>query len=470
MQAQAVAPLKLQGPCTVAQLFTLTEDQTLASFDARQLPEHLVIAIANALLAHVSQPELERAVNQVRSRLLSLERVTQGPTLGDDDEDYEPDYAPNEDREQILNRADALPLEDSSHVEELALGPFTLPPPPAISQEEAREIARTTLDRVFGMAIAADDSSSIKRRLTGMNRLAGSNYDRDAWIVLVTRLATRGSAGLTIEEEGSSSVSRDIVKPDKHPTDLSDTIRENLWKYIMDDFRLRMPIAIAWLNEEWFNDKMQQKAYESRQKEDEKQRPPKQYYESWTQRILDSVLPFIDAKDKLLIRFLSEIPAVSEQVLERVKSLARDPERVDLAVKALQYVLVLPQCLQSASLTYLARYLIIFKPPARDLCIDALEDLWRNCKFTPTERRNLVHGHVADKYQDDDARAPTAKLLTRWRPHVLPASAPKQVPNASGPEMNDPRSPPPPASDSSGVRKVEDMKSPTTKQPVAAAG
>lgn len=338
VQSSAIAPPKLHGPCTVAQLFTLTPDQTLASFDARQLPEHLVIAIANALLGHVTQPELEQAVNQVRARLLSVEKASNGPVLGDDDEDYEPAYAPNEDREQLLNRADALPPNDAYQAEDLALGTFTLPQPPPISRDEAGEVARTTVDRVFGMVTTADEPSPAKRRRTGMNRLAGSNHDRDAWITLIARIATRGSSSSLNHEEAESNGGKDLVKAGKPLTDLSDTIRENLWKYIMDDFRARMSIAIAWLNEEWFNDAMQRKAYESRGKENERQPSPKQHYDLWTLRILDSILPYIDAKDKLLIRFLSEIPTVSKQVLERVKSLARDPERVDLAVKALQYV------------------------------------------------------------------------------------------------------------------------------------
>ena len=52
---------------------------------------------------------------------------------------------------------------------------------------------------------------------------------------------------------------------------------------------------------------------------------------------MDFIIPYLDAKDKLLIRFLSEIPAVDEPILERVKGLARDPERVVLAVSAIQY-------------------------------------------------------------------------------------------------------------------------------------
>ena len=50
------------------------------------------------------------------------------------------------------------------------------------------------------------------------------------------------------------------------------------------------------------------------------------------------------------------------------------------------------------------------------MCIDALEDLWRNC----TSASNLtVHTERVLTSVDDDARIPTKKLLAKWRPQVL---------------------------------------------------
>lgn len=40
----------------------------------------------------------------------------------------------------------------------------------------------------------------------------------------------------------------------------------------------------------------------------------------------------------------------------------------------------------------------MFKPPVRELGLDALEDMWRNYS---------------------DAKNAAAKVLTKWRPHVL---------------------------------------------------
>ena len=58
---------------------------------------------------------------------------------------------------------------------------------------------------------------------------------------------------------------------------------------------------------------------------------------------------------------------------------------------------------RSASTDTRYSYLVLLRPPVREMCIDALEDLWRNY---------------------DDARAPTTKLLAKWRPGVLEEKKP----------------------------------------------
>ena len=50
------------GPLSYAQLFTLTEDTGLSSFDVKQIPADLVVKIAIPLLAHVNPSTLTQAV------------------------------------------------------------------------------------------------------------------------------------------------------------------------------------------------------------------------------------------------------------------------------------------------------------------------------------------------------------------------------------------------------------------------
>lgn len=215
----------------------------------------------------------------------------------------------------------------------VSLGPFVLPQPSPLSEDEAGEVGRSAVGRVFEMLasteVASKAAKSKSQRQLGFARLAGSTFDRDAWVTLLTRLATRAPAGL--EETGGS-----MKKPP-----ISDSIRETLYRYILEDFRTRVAIGVTWLNEEWYNDRIQMKFTASQQRSGEDEVPPvvPLHYDRWVLRLLDGLLPYLDSRDtKIFIRFLSEIPEVTIPITQRVASLAKDPERVNLCVQSLLYV------------------------------------------------------------------------------------------------------------------------------------
>ena len=336
-QVSNIPPLP-PGPSSLKQLFTLTTDQGLANFDVMSLPPQLMVNITLPVLAHVDHQTLNEAVNHVRARLLSLNEpkanMSQFGALGDDEEDYEPDFEPIEDREQIINKADALPPEELPQTPtEVALGPFKLPQPSAMTTEESYNIGDSIVAKVFDKMDRLEDAPVGRRQRPGLNRLAGSKYDKDAWVTVIVRLITRPSAGIDDKDDGEDDLTADRrrVTPE---LSLNDAIRERLVRYIREDFRSRINIAIAWLNEEWYNEQIRKRATANRREAKTPSRP-KQHYEKWMLRVLDGIIPYLDAKDKLLIRFLSEIPEVNEKVLQRVRGLAKDPERVQLAVNTL---------------------------------------------------------------------------------------------------------------------------------------
>ena len=226
----------------------------------------------------------------------------------------------------------------------MALGHFTLPAPPALTLEQATQVGQGTVSRVFGVMQTLDERG--KKSKAGINRLAASAYDRDAWITIISRLATRASAGL--EEP-------DLVKVEptnSAPASLSNTIRESLYLYILEDFRKRIDIAIAWLCEEWYNDKVQM----------DMGRDAVVHYEKWAVKVLDGIIPYLDGQDRaLIIKFLGEIPGLSTQILERVKGLCRDPATVNMALQSLLF-------------------LVLYRQPVRELVLNAVEDVWDICK------------------------------------------------------------------------------------------
>ncbi|KAL2000935.1 hypothetical protein VTN02DRAFT_2451 [Thermoascus thermophilus] len=381
------------GPVSWAQLFTLTEDVGLSTFDVKQLPIDLIVRITVPVLARVDQSAMNQAIDAVRSRYQTLGRTQaqqQQAPVDEEDDDYEPEYTPMDVPENVVAQAEAVSAE-AAELEQpdlVSLGPFVLPQPPPLTQEEAGEIGRSTVERVFNMMTSMDPpQKTIKgpsQHQLGFARLAASTFDRDAWVTLLTRLATRASAGLEADEDHIKTehgVSR------KKPA-ISDSIREMLYRHILEDFRSRINIGITWLNEEWYNDRIQLKFTATRRGDDSDQVYVPLHYDRWVLRLLDGILPYLDARDKVLIRFLSELPEINPPIIERVKSLAKDPERVNLCVQALLY-------------------LIMFRPPARDLCLDALEDIYRTY---------------------EESRPVAGKILIKWRPHVVEQQQP-QPPN-----------------------------------------
>lgn len=218
----------------------------------------------------------------------------------------------------------------------VSLGPFVLPQPPALGEEEAGEIGRSAVARVFGMLNTAEAAPSPAKTKSqqqlGFARLAGSTFDRDAWVVLLTRLATRAPAGLEAADKSGKGDSAG-----RKQTTISDSIRETLYRYILEDFRGRLNIGITWLNEEWYNDRIQMKAAAAQRDEGDEAEPTVfLHYDTWVIRLLDGFLPYLDGRDiKVLVRFLSEVPEITILITQRVASLAKDPERVNLCVQAL---------------------------------------------------------------------------------------------------------------------------------------
>ncbi|KAI9756161.1 MAG: hypothetical protein M4579_003974 [Chaenotheca gracillima] len=395
-ESRFVVPPLPPGPTSIAQLFTLTDDEALSSFDVQQLPIDLVIQITLPVMYRLERGLLDGTINAIRSRHLQLSQQTPhaalqsglGPEgVDDEDDDYEPDFQPAEDDEQILNKLDAVPPEPESIA---PLAPFKMPQPLPLNADEVGEAGQATVGRVFEIMNGLEQGSRSKKTKTGINRLAGSDYDKDAWTTIITRLATRAASGLEITSE-EIKVEGQESAPARPNNMLTDSIRSSLYMHVLEDFRRRIDTAIAWLNEEWYSDRVQTTPGTV----------AASTYETWAVKLLDGILPYLDARDnKIFTRFLSEIPSINEKVLERVKSLARDPERVALAVSSLHY-------------------LILLRPPARELALDALEDLWRNY---------------------EDARTSAAKVLVRWRPQVVQAEA--KPPAVEGTPMGTSLSPP----------------------------
>ncbi|KAK4540031.1 hypothetical protein LTR36_009847 [Oleoguttula mirabilis] len=412
------------GPVTVAQLFTLSRDPSAAGFHVGPIPLQIVAQLVPPLLQSIDQRRFDDAINAVRARILERGRLpaadanhaARTATGEDEDDDYDPSLGfPGHD--QVMNRLDQMPPEGVGH--DIAVTAFTLPPAPPMTEEQRRRNGKMALTRVFGTLAELDRETKGKSGgkkagdgdvKKGFNRLsaaaaAAGGQDREGWLTLVIRLATRATFGLDgpegdeeeemkmkVEGEGDESA---LMRHGQQGFELANGIREALVTYVVDDFRRRIDVAIAWLSEEWYADRL---ALQSRRQsndssdddgDDDTARPKPAgavpitalpNYHHWSLRMLETLSPYLDVKDgRHLIRFLSEIPQISREHLDVVRLIANDPERVGLASQALLY-------------------LIMLRPPVREMAIDTAEELWRG---------------------NEDARGPVGKILGRWRPGVL---------------------------------------------------
>jgi len=231
------------------------------------------------------------------------------------------------------------------------LGPFKLQPPPTIDPDIALRVGQVASSRIFGPLPSLEEAVARKPK-AGINRLAASSYDRDSWLTLITRLATRSTAALEDLSSGIKPEDADNTL-DRTRMGLSNMIRELLYNYVLEDWRRRIEVAVAWLCEEWYNDQLTKKS----------RTDAPLHYEKWALRLVDGILTYTTAQDKVLTRFLAEIPELSRAVLGRLKSLCGDPTKVQLALTSLLY-------------------LVMMRPPVRDIALDTVADIWLECELS----------------------------------------------------------------------------------------
>ncbi|PHH88199.1 hypothetical protein CDD83_7858 [Cordyceps sp. RAO-2017] len=263
----------------------------------------------------------------------------------------------------------------------LALASFSLPPPAELTAEAALRAGGGTISRVVETMRSVEEPA-VKRAKAGFSRLAASSGSREAWMSILTRLAARSSAGLEAttcikeEEEEEEEEQREKEEGERagRPERLSNGIREVLYNYVMEDFRRHMDVAVSWLCEEWYNDKMQGRAAG---------RAQPRHYERCALRLLEGFVGYLHPQDKVLTRFLSEIPELNAAILSRVKRMCRDPSVTQLALTSLLY-------------------LVMTRPPVKETALDTVQDIWT---------------------EFEDARPMAAKYLAKYRPAFLEAAA-----------------------------------------------
>lgn len=353
VRANPLAP----GPNSLAAIYTLTQNVGLQAFDATQVPSHLATRVVVSTLGRVDPQMLAKSVQAIRERLMIKEaaqaRVLNPETapldVEEDDDDYEPDFTMAEDEEQITNKLDGKPRDEElsrPDAASLALGPYKLPSPPPLTTDAAAAAGQVVVARVFDAVRGLEEPAARKTR-GGINRLAASSYDKESILTFITRLGTRATAGL--ENVQVKDEDKEALAAPSHTS--SDVVRERLYSYVLEDFRKRIDIGVSWLCEEWYCDNVQKK-----------QNPDAPlHYDRWALRLVEGFFPYLNPSDKVLTRFLGEMPELNPAILAKVKRLCGDPSMVQLALTSLLY-------------------LVMMKPPVRDMALDSVQDIWIECE------------------------------------------------------------------------------------------
>lgn len=369
-----------------SKLLALTDDPRIFNFNIYQIPFHLIVQMIVAILHSTPQPAIDAAINASRNQILQYvasetEANNRIPldVPADDDDQYDPlDLKVSEEMSGSANEMDASYIAGQQGP---GFGGAQLPSPPPLDQEKLKRLHANIVERLLkgleAQRAAAAVSASPAKKQGGQ---APTNHDRTPYLQFLVRLATRVPIGLEVEDEKINAMGYNYA----------DAIRERLLQYVMQGWKTRIDVAITWLTDEWMTDTVvaQEKAKEKAKCADEaKENGAKREmglpnYTRWLHKLVDELSAFIGAElpeVKILIRLLSEIPHVSREVIEKVKRLAEDPERIGLVVPAL-------------------RYLVLYRVPVREMCLDAMESMYR---------------------EFDGARQLVRKDLARWRPQVL---------------------------------------------------
>ncbi|GEQ72675.1 hypothetical protein JCM33374_g6362 [Metschnikowia sp. JCM 33374] len=345
-------------------LYCLTDmNHDLNNFDFSSIPQNILVSMALTALNRASTPKLSKALEIISARYMNAIK-----DLAEID--------PSVKKELDETGEDAGGSREEDYSPETT---YSLPPPKTLSFHEKKEHINLIVKNFFELADKKNLSEEKSRGQTNgsvndeLTKVAINTWKEDSWLVLLTRLATRGMHTIDSKSGGSADF--------RNNEQLSDIIRKALFDYFLGNIHERIDLVIEWLNEEWYNEKVFNeqalkdeiteeftKKYQSDpesvtdleqsiRNEIDKTDIETPVYNKWGQQVLDAMIPFLEPTDrKVFLRLLSDLPSLNREMIDGIKSLCADPARSKLGFLALQF-------------------LIMYRPPAKISCLNVLRDL-----------------------------------------------------------------------------------------------
>ncbi|MCO5590039.1 hypothetical protein L7F22_044008 [Adiantum nelumboides] len=357
----------------------------MASFDASTLPLPLIVELILANLGSIEEARLDQAIAEARARINGQPRPnfakpaappgpppSRPPSSVKKEEEDATDQMP----EQTLEAQDPLKLDmgeeetmeaaerqlqeataedgDTGTMVNLNSSTFALKAPVELKVEDRIALLNASVERIcqVGVKEAAIrmNQSENSEDVTTMEIAAGGNQLPHAqlWTVLITRLATRGLDEHATSSEDNKEEKRISLKQQ------SDSVRELMLQFILEDFAHRTEFALQWIAEEFH-------CFLLLKKKGILIDEGESTYSIWLQKITAAVIEKMDSKDKTLYEFLSRIPQLTDSVIGTIQSLCLDKTKM------------------AAGFTML-RDLAIHRVPARTMICSYLLGLARNAE------------------------------------------------------------------------------------------
>lgn len=318
-------------------------DNQINSFDVTAMPPNIMSAMVVKALEKVSVTRLLNALEIISARYTNalgdvtpsaeppVKRARKADDDDNDEEDDNEDYNP-----------DAV---------------YTLPPPKQLSFHEKRDHLKLITKNFFKLAQnqPVDSQQSDLAADQEIVRIAIRYWKKDLWLVLLTRMVTRGM-------RVADGESRD----GRQAEEMANIVRGAVFDYFLENIHKRVGLIIDWLNEEWYSEQV----YNAELK------TPTDNYNTWAGKVLDAVIPFIEPTDRnLFIRLVSDLPALTSDHVFKIKSLCLDPARLKIGFQSLQF-------------------LMMFRPPVKPAALALLKEMSEG---------------------DDDIKAEAAKLYEKYK-------------------------------------------------------
>lgn len=344
---------------TFKSLYTLINPKDeLANFDISVIPKNILNNIVITGLSKVDSNKLNKGLTIISSRYMDLfnrfefrEREKSKELENNKQNSSNEKDISNEADEDVYDPTSNIPKNNIKDEEynastddfdfELASKNFELPVPRILDPNEKKDQIKLIIDNFMKNSLTKftidnkisnrnmADKENIKNADSKLNKIAIPKWKNDSWIKVLARLATRGT---------------------KLNPEISNYIRETLFNYFKIDIKNKIDGTVEWLNEEYYDEFIVNK--------DENTSKENSVYIKYTGLILDYLIPFIEQNDRsIFIRLLSELPYLDLSLISKLRSICNDPVRFKLGFQPLLY-------------------LIMFRPPVFDYCIEFLTDLY----------------------------------------------------------------------------------------------